>query len=404
VAWATQRKPTSSKARRFILAGAAFEVVILVLIGASAGLSGQSGYWVLFLLVLLSMLGSNTSHAATQALIPDLVPDSRKGFFSGVKAALEVPAALIFVSFVISRQVAAGDLWAALITLSGVLLVCAGVSMFVPERPGRPGPGALDWRPFLRLLVMTALFTALILVAGLGVRTVIDLAASLPQASQLWVVGAAGLAAMALTVLFGVWISVRTSFGREIDSNPSFVWWVVNRLAFLVASTNLAGFMVYLLQEKFPELAGQRAAGPASTIIMFVGVFILVMALPGGWVADRLGKRLLSALSGLAVAVGALVVVAAPSMTLIYVGACIVGAGVGFFYSANWALGSQIVPQEHAGRYLGIQNIAGAGAGAVGAYIGGAIADHHSYVLLMTLYGLMALLSILALLGIKQAD
>jgi MFS family permease len=109
-------------------------------------------------------------------------------------------------------------------------------------------------------------------------------------------------------------------------------------------------------------------------------------------------------LSGVAVAAGALIVVAAPSMTLIYVGACVVGAGVGFFYSANWALGAEIVPQDQAGRYLGIQNLAGAGAGAVGAYIGGAIADNLSYVLLMTLYGLMALLSIFALPGIRKGD
>jgi MFS family permease len=390
--------------RPFILAGAAFEVIVLVAIGTTAGLSGMNGYWMLFALMMLSMLGSNTSHAATQALIPDLVPDRRKGFFSGVKAALEVPVPLIFVSFVISRQVAAGNLWAALITLCGVLIVCALISMFVPERPLTVKPPALDWKPFLRLAGMTGLFTVLILLAGLGVRTVIGLVSGLQNSTQLWLVGAAGLAAMALTVLAGVWASVRVSVGHEIKANPSFVWWVVNRLAFLVASTNLAGFMVYLLQEKFPELAGQKAAGPASTIIMFVGVFILVMALPGGWVADRLGKKLLSALSGLAVAAGALVVVAAPSMTLIYAGACIVGAGVGFFYSANWALGAEIVPQDQAGRYLGIQNLAGAGAGAVGAYIGGAIADNLSYVLLMTLYGLMALLSIFALIGIRKGD
>ena len=51
---------------------------------------------------------------------------------------------------------------------------------------------------------------------------------------------------------------------------------------------------------------------------------------------------------------------------------------------------------------MGIQNLAGAGAGAIGAYIGGTIADNMNYVLLMSMYGMMALLSILALLGIKN--
>jgi MFS family permease len=170
----------------------------------------------------------------------------------------------------------------------------------------------------------------------------------------------------------------------------------------LVAATNLAGFMVFFLQEKFPELVGEKAAGPAATIIMFVGIFILVTAIPSGWLADKFGKKILIASSGLAVAVGAMVVVLAPSMSIIYVGACLVGAGVGLFYSSNWALGTEIVPKEQAGRFLGIQNIAGAGAGAIGAYIGGSIADHMSYMLLMGIYGLMAFVSIFALFGVQK--
>lgn len=81
----------------FIFFGVLFEIVIILSIGFTAGMSGQAGYWVLFTLVMLSMLGSNSAHAATQALIPDLVPDEKKGIFSGVKAALELPVTLIFV-------------------------------------------------------------------------------------------------------------------------------------------------------------------------------------------------------------------------------------------------------------------------------------------------------------------
>jgi MFS family permease len=135
---------------------------------------------------------------------------------------------------------------------------------------------------------------------------------------------------------------------------------------------------------------------------MFVGIFILVMAIPSGWLADRFGKKTLIALAGLLVTLGATLVIIAPDMNLMYVGGSIVGAGVGLFYSANWALGTEIVPKEQAGRFMGIQNLAGAGAGAIGAYIGGTIADTMSYVLLMSIYGGMALLSILALLGIEK--
>ena len=38
------------------------------------------------------MIGSNISHAATQGLIPDMVPDEKKGLASGIKAMLEEEA------------------------------------------------------------------------------------------------------------------------------------------------------------------------------------------------------------------------------------------------------------------------------------------------------------------------
>jgi MFS family permease len=380
----------------FIFFGVIFEVIIVLSIGFTAGLDGLSGYWMLFVLVMLSMLGSNSAHAATQALIPDLVPDEKRGIFSGVKAALELPVPLIFVSFVIAKQLAAGNLWGGLLSLTIVLLVCMIITMFAPHQTATEKLPPLNWTPFLRLVLMTAAFTVLVLGIGEMVKWFVGVA------DGFLLVGLVGLAGMVVAVVIGVWVSIRLSIGPEIREQRSFVWWVVNRLAFLVAATNLAGFMVFFLQEKFPELAAEKAAGPAAQIVMFVGIFILVMAIPSGWLADRFGKKTLIALAGLLVTLGAALVIIAPDMNLMYVGGSIVGAGVGLFYSANWALGTEIVPKEQAGRFMGIQNLAGAGAGAIGAYIGGTIADTMSYVLLMSIYGGMALLSILALLGIEK--
>jgi len=92
----------------------------------------------------------------------------------------------------------------------------------------------------------------------------------------------------------------------------------------------------------------------------------------------------------------------------------LVGMGTGLFYTANWALGTDIVPKAEAGRYLGISNLAGAGAGAVGAYIGGPIADFFTtrlpgepgvgYVVLFAIYGVLFLFSVFALLGVKDGQ
>jgi MFS family permease len=207
---------------------------------------------------------------------------------------------------------------------------------------------------------------------------------------------------MAVAVLAGVWVSTRIGMGEAVEGNRAFRWWVVNRLAFLVGANNLASFMVFFLQEKFVPYQGERAAGPASQIIMFVGLFILLTALPSGWLADRYGRKMLIAVSGVLATVGVAIAVLAPSLQVLFVGACLIGAGVGLFYSANWALGTAIVPSEKAGQFLGLSNLAGAGAGAIGAYIGGPIADQNSYVLLMSIYGGVMFLSLFALLGIRS--
>jgi MFS family permease len=44
--------------------------------------------------------------------------------------------------------------------------------------------------------------------------------------------------------------------------------------------------------------------------------------------------------------------------------------------TANWAMGTSLVPAAKAGLFLGISNLAGAGAGIIGGSIGGPVADY----------------------------
>jgi MFS family permease len=388
--------------RPFIVVGTLGEIVVFALIGLSAGLSGMTGYSVLFGLFLLSMFTSNTSQAATQPLITDLVPDEKKGLFSGIKAALELPIPLIFVSFVVGRLIEVGNLWGALIALMVVLFLCMSVTMFIPEAPLERSPPPVDWQPFLRLVMMTAVFTGLILTIGWLVKLAISAAVNLSVAARTVVIGSLGVLGMGIAIVLGVWLSARIGLGEEIERRPSFRWWVINRLAFLVGANNLASFMVFFLQEKFPDFQAEKAAGPAARIIMFVGIFILLTAMPSGWLSDRLGKKPLIIGSGVLAAGGTAIAILAPSLNVIFIGACLIGASVGFFYAANWALGTEIVPSERAGLFFGVANLAGAGAGAVGSYIGGPIADANSFVLLMSIYGVLLFLSIFALQGVRH--
>jgi MFS family permease len=143
-----------------------------------------------------------------------------------------------------------------------------------------------------------------------------------------------------------------------------------------------------------------------------VGVFTIISARPGGWLADRFGQKRMVALSGLLAAVGGfllLVLIWMPSISFICLIGAILGLATGLFMTTNWALGTQLVPPQEAGRYLGISNLAGAGAGMIGSGIGGPIADALNarlpglgYFAIFAAYAVLFLLSAVALRGVRE--
>ncbi|MCX7682007.1 MAG: MFS transporter [Anaerolineae bacterium] len=395
--------------RPFILIGTLLNMGCLLAIGASPS------YWFLFGAVVCSQIASNIAHGAQQGLIPDLVPEERRGRFSGVKAVMEL-LPVIIVALTVGKLIAGGWMWAGILVAVAILGVTMLITMLVRETPLREAPGRLDWRPFGRLAAMTVTFLVIILGMGWVVQSVgeliYDLSATIPSLLPV-LMGVVGLLAIAMAVIVGVWVSVHISIGRSgVQHHSSFPWWVVNRLAFLVGTTNISSFAVYFLQARL-GIKGDAAAGPASQLMMAVGIMILLCALPSGWLADRIGRKKLLVVSGIVAALGTLILVMAPSMGVLYAGGCLIGAATGIFFTSNWALGTDLAPKGEAGRYLGISNLAGAGAGAVGSYIGGPIADYFTvhmphvpgagYSLIFVVYAGMFLISTLVLTRVREA-
>ncbi len=398
--------------RPFILVGTLVTAILTIMIGFTIGLEGMTGFWVLLAIGLVQPVASNMSQAAEQGIIPDLVPDDRRGRFSGVKALFEIPLPLILVALVVGKMVSKGNFWGGLLVAAGVLLIAMLITMLVPEKRVTQVP-PIDWVPFVRLILMTLFFTAIIYGSGQVVKLISALFKEITSPTTLFIVmGLIGLAGMLVAVVVGVWFSVRISLGNSAKDKPSFTWWVVNRLAFLVGAVNISTFAVYFLQARLGYVK-EAAAAPASQLILIVGVFILLSSLPAGWLTDRFGEKKMVAVSGLVAVLGVVVALSLPNLVVIYVGGCLIGISFGVFYASNWALGTLLVPKAEAGRYLGLSNLAGAGAGAVGAYIGGPIADFltaqvpqvpgFGYVLLFTIYGLLFLFSALALTQVRVA-
>lgn len=187
-----------------------------------------------------------------------------------------------------------------------------------------------------------------------------------------------GIVGVLIAVLIGLRSRTRDNLAVEARQHSSFIWWIVNRLFFLAAITSLQRFALYFLMYAF-RINVDQATALFGRLITVLGVFILLSAFAAGWLADRFSHKRLVAVSGVVAALGGIVLMGTiwvPSEVLIYVAGIILGAATGVFMTANWAMGTNLVPPAEAGRFLGISNLAGAGAGMIGGSIGGPVADY----------------------------
>ncbi|MGQ9600340.1 MAG: MFS transporter [Anaerolineae bacterium] len=400
--------------RPYLLVGVLFDLVFLAAIGLSWN------YWSLLVATLLIQVSSNVSHGPLQGLIPDLVPEDQRGRASAVKAIFEL-LPLVLLGMTIAVLVSAGRLTLAIAATGGSLLIILVLTLIlVREEPLREKPTTPFWPPMLRVLGMLA-GIALGAVAGLigggligGLTGLIawPLTAN-SRLAQAMGVGLGGITAMAVAVIGGVWAGVWTTLGQEVRRQAAFTWWVVNRLMYLAAAVAIQSFAPFFLMYAF-RVPREVAAGMNGRLMTMVGLCTLLSALPGGWLGDRLGHKRLVAFSGVLAAVGGAVLLTTiwtPNLALIYVVGAIIGLATGLFMTANWALGTELVPPEEAGRYLGISNLAGAGAGMIGTGIGGPVADfmnHYrpglGYFAIFAGYAVLFLLSTVTVLGVRQGE
>lgn len=273
-----------------------------------------------FALVVVGLLSyqtaANTVQGPWQALIPDLVPSRQRGLASGMKAAFDI------LAFILGRQmsarlVASGHTSGA-VTVAGIayLLALGFTSVAAggddPLRSPTP-PGSTSER--------------------------------LPRA-----------------------------FLIRWHAHPAFLTWFVNRFLFWSGFVALNTFLLFFMIDvvDMSEVEAQQFVGQLSTVL---GLALLLVTLPSGWLADRLGRRPLVAASGVVAAAGTMLVVILRTPSAIIAAGAAIGLAVGTFLSANWALITDIVPETEAARYLGLANIASAGGSAVARLAGGLLID-----------------------------
>ena len=288
--------------RPFMVVSALADVVFLVIIGWVGGL-----FW-LFIGYLGLQFSSNIGQGPAQGLMPDRIAPAKLGLASGIKTFMDM-AALAVAS------------------------IAAGLML---------DPDSRDPSLIMLVLIVVMLLSTAITVFGTPeepTNTKDDLQAATP-----W------------------WRDLRSQLHVDFRENSSYWWLIGQRLVFMVGIFAVQAFAQYYIGD---VLKVENPVKTTGYLLAALTVALVVLAVAGGWLSDRFGvKRILYAAGGLT-AVGMLLLRLAKTPSMLVVYGILLGAGIGLFLTASWALANKLAPADQAGKFLGLTNLATAGAGAL---------------------------------------
>lgn len=310
----------------FLVGGSLVNLVLFVV------LAFVGDIWLLGAVVLCMQLSANAVQGAYQGLIPDQVPSGQLGVAAGIKSLSELPAVIL------------GPL------VAGLLLGISG------------------WSVTLKVLsVMVFLQVTYVIV------TLVTLWRARHQ--PLHKVNPPRKGSDHPTI----GRTIRDTFRIDWSVNRDLRWWLLNRFLFWFALLTLRSFLINYVEQVIGLSAdeAQRVTGLLGAVL---GGLIFLFLLPSGYIADRVGRRPPLIVAGVLAAVGAVVLLAARSVPVMFGAGIFIGLGGGLFITSSWALVTDLVPKTDAARYLGITNLATAG-GSAAARLTGPLIDGTNHLL-----------------------
>jgi Na+/melibiose symporter-like transporter len=250
---------------------------------------------------LLLQMASNTAHGPAQGLIPDLVPSERRGLASGIKNLFDM-SGLILTSLIMGQLMGDNRPVLAFTVISVVLVVSAGVTLLTTHE----SPVRADEKPQERF-------------------------------------------------------SLRDLLQVDFKRYPDFTRLLLSRFLILFGVFAVQGFAQYYIQDWLGEPNPAEVTG---NLLATIGVTLTVLVFPAGYLSDRFGRLRLNKFSGALAGLGIFLLLFVNSVGRLYLIGGLIGMATGIFLSVNWALATDLVPLEAAGKYLGLTNLATAGAAA----------------------------------------
>jgi MFS family permease len=297
--------------RPLILAGTLVDYIFLAVLGWAGGL-----LWLAVGYIGLQF-SSNVAHGPAQGLLPDHVPPEQMGAASAIKNLADM-LGLVISSLLMGRLV---------------------------------DPDIVQ--PLLPIAIVGAVLAVGAAITLLGVHELPSLQ-PVPESKQPHVNDDS---------------SVPNAVQPSLKS--SFAWLIASRFAFLLGIYDIQVFAQYYIRDVIVVDNPVKLTGD---LLAAITVALVIFSLIGGWLGDRIGHhRLIYIACAVAAAGSSLLLLAHTPVTLLLSGA-VLGSGIGLFLTSNWALFNELTPLAKAGMYLGLTNLATAGAGAVGR-LGGPLID-----------------------------
>jgi MFS family permease len=297
--------------RPWILAGNLLCLVCL------AGMALAGSFLGLLIAYICLQIVSNCAHGPAQGLIPDLVPEKQRGLASGVKNLADM-LGLVVASLTAGRLISDGNPVLAFMVIGAVLATSTVITLLTAEK-NTAGESPAEK----------------------------DSSTRIPRTRSL----------RELVVGF--------------QSRPGYARLIASRLLILLGIYAAQGFVQYYLKDVMKVPNPPKAT---SDLMATIGLPLTLAVFPAGFLSDRLGRRRVNLLAGAIVALGIFLLAFATNMVQASTFGAVIGVGTGMFLSANWALATDLIPQEEAGKYLGLTNLATAGASAA-SRLGGPLID-----------------------------
>lgn len=375
--------------RRPYMIGGTTVIFVALAITALAG-----NWWILLFGYVLLQFSDNIAQGAYQGLMPDVVPEDKRGKASAWLAISQLTGTLAGATIPGILQGLLGEVPGSQLTLLLVGIVFSiglGLTvLFVKERPYRPVEKVSAWQAsvsmfkgvgnypdFIMLMFSRFIFLTAPASVSLFVKSFMEGTANPADPKY-------GLAFIRPTP-----DSVTGQLVPQAGSTLSLI------LGIVILTAIVAAYPFSILSERI----GRKRTLYLATAIGFVGG--LGLLIPHAMMASATQTAL--TISGFE-AQQAYLDTARPGAIMLAVAfGAFVGSSWGAFMSVDWAFATDLIPISEAGRFMGLSNLATAGCQAFAAFVGGFVVDSAlGYTGLFVLVGLYYVASAVILTRVRE--